>query len=68
MEQWEERFYRQWMVLAEPHVGVEGSPRALRDDRSQTKVSILVVEFLAAADLRSERLRVLVRWVFPSAV
>ena len=56
------------MVLAEPHAGVEGSSRALRDDRSQTKVSIFVVELLAAADFRSERLRMLIRRVFPGAM
>ena len=56
------------MVLAEPHAGVEGSSRALRYDRSQTKVGILVVELLAAADFRSERLRVLIRGVFPSTM
>ena len=56
------------MVLAEPHAGVEGSSRALRYDRSQTKVSIFVAELLAAADFRSERLRVLIRGVFPGAV
>ena len=68
MEQWEERFDRQWMVLAEPHAGVEGSSRALRYDRSQTKVCILVIELLAAADFRSERLRMLIRRVFPGAM
>ena len=48
------------MVLAEPHAGVKSPPRALRYNRSQTKVGIFVFKLLAAADFRPERLRVLV--------
>jgi len=47
------------MVLAQPHACRKFPPRRLRDYRSQTKVDILVCQFVAAADISAERLRVI---------
>ena len=47
------------MVLAQPHAGVEGTPRRFGYDGCQAEVGVVVAELLAAAYLGAERLGVL---------